>query len=112
MMECLILLMYLEDPRSFETEKFLQECIGDIVETVNEASDITGIHAGGLYAGMWGEDPVVSFFVQHDTRYEGKQDQMIRDVFEKALELNDLEELMWVMEREDRELLDHDEDPL
>lgn len=105
MMECLILLMYLEDPETWD-EQDLQAAIGAIVDTVNEASDITGIHTGGLYAGLWGEDAVISFFVQHDTRYEGKEDQMIHDTFEKALELCELDESMWVMVREEREFLD------
>lgn len=108
MMECLILLVYLEDPGDWE-EQELQAAITDLVDTVNHASDITGIHAGGLYAGMWGEDAVVSFFVQHDKRHEEQQDQMIHDTFEKAIELCQLEESFWVMSRYERELLDQEE---
>lgn len=106
MLKCLILLMYLEEPEFFEDEDELRGSIHDIVTTVNEATDITGIHAAGLYAGMWGEDPIVSFLVQHDDRYEEKTDQMILDTFEKALELCDLDEMLWVMERAEREFLD------
>lgn len=109
MSKCLILLMYLEDPQEWD-EQELQSAITDITDTVNHASDITGIYAGGLYAGMWGEDAVVSFFVQHDDRYEGKTDDMILDTFDKALELCGLEECLWILERQDRELLDSGEE--
>lgn len=108
MMECLILLMYLEEPESWEVNE-LQAAIGDIITTVNEASDITGIHAGGLYCGTWGEDSVVSIFVQHDDRYDNR-DEMVLNTFEKALEICDLEEDFWVMNRFERELLDAETD--
>lgn len=108
MMECLILLMYLEDPEDWGAEE-LQEAIGEIITTVNEASDITGIVAGGLYCGRWGEDAVISIFVQHDDRYDDR-DEMVIDTFEKALELCELEEDMWVMNRFERELLDTEAD--
>lgn len=104
-----ILLMYLEDPQEWD-EQTLLSAIQDIIDTVNSAQDITGFSTAGLYAGQWGDDAIISFFVDHDERYVGgENDQMIIDTFDKALELCDLEGEMWVVLPEDKVLLDPDE---
>ena len=105
----LILLMYLEEPTEWD-EQSLLSAIQDLTDTVNHAADITGFSTAGLYAGQWGEDAIISFFVDHDARYcDGTNDQMIIDTFDKALELCDLEEHMWVVLPEDKALLDLEE---
>lgn len=104
---CLVILLYLEEPRNWG-EKELQEAIMELINMVNVASDITGILTAGLYVDKWGEDPIISLFVEHDYRFgdQAKEDQMILDTFNKALELCDLEEDMWVIEKPERGLLD------
>lgn len=104
----LILLAYLENPRSWGSEKELQTAIVNIIELVNSASDLTGIGAAGLMVDKWGDDPLISFFVQHDRRWDKPEDAdtMVMQTFTKAIELCDLSEEIWILDHAERELLD------
>lgn len=105
--ECVILLVYVEEPATW-TPEALQVGIGNILELVNDASDLTGIYAAGLFLDRWGEDAVASFFVQHDHRYDSfeQADTMIADTFSKAIELCELDEQFWVMDEDERSYLE------
>lgn len=105
----LILLVYLEDPTKW-TEKSLQSSIIQVINLVNSCSDITGIVSAGLMVDKWGDDPLISFLVQHDRRWDSPEeaDDMIVRTFSKAIELCKLEQEMWVLEYEHREMLDAD----
>lgn len=106
-LDFLILLVYLEDPGEW-TGKELQSSIKGLIELVNTASDLTGICTAGLMVDKWGEDPVVSFFVQVDARYDDPEeaDTMVVDTFSKAIEIMQLEEDMYVLDYSERQILD------
>jgi len=106
--ECLILLAYLEDPKSW-SEVELQSAIVSVIDLVNTAADITGIYAAGLMVDLWGDDPLISFFVQHVSgKYESPEDAdaMIVATFTKAIELQGLQEDIWILDHDERSYLD------
>lgn len=105
----LIVLAYLEDTRKWTVET-LQSAIISVIDLVNTASDLTGIYAAGLMVDKWGDDPLISFFVQHDDRWETPEDadEMIMQTFTKAIQICNLEDDMWVLGYEERELLETD----
>lgn len=103
-----ILLARLENIRGWRSEVELQKAIVDIIELVNTAADITGIVAAGLMVDRWGDDPMISFFVQHDDRWDEPEDadDMIVQTFNKAIELCKLSKEFTVLGYEEREKLD------
>lgn len=88
---------------------YYQNISSNIQNLVNEARSITGIGAAALTVSMWGDVGVICYIVQFDNRFEGSStppDDMIRETFEKALELLDYDEEMWVMDSDDRACLE------
>lgn len=105
--EYLILLAYLEDTEKW-TEPTLQDAICSVMDLVNTASDLTGIYTAGLMVDYWGDDPLVSFFVQHDKRWDTPEDadEFIMQLFTKTLQICQLQDEMWVLNDEERKYLD------
>lgn len=103
----LVLLAYLEDPSDW-TEKSLQAAVVSVIDCVNAAGDITGILTAWLVTDLWGDDPLVSFFVQHDDRWDTPEeaDEMIIQLFTKAIEICGYSDDLWILNGEEREYLD------
>lgn len=105
--EYLLLLLALDDESIWSIET-LQLAIREIQDLVNSASDITGILTSGLIADYWGDMPIITYWVQHDYRYEdlGTIDDMVRATFEKAIELSGYQDDMWVLDSDERDSLE------
>lgn len=106
--QCLMLLVALDDETSWSTES-LQTAIKSVQDLVNSASDITGIVTTGLIADYWGDVPVITYWVQHDSRYGDSfesVDDMIVNTFYKAIELAGYINDLWVLDSEERASLE------